>query len=1091
MAKINQHKVVASLPDPLEANSIYYVRVGAGFDQYVTNGSGMIVAYQSNAKLELDGKVDKEEGKVLSSNDYTTAEKNKLAGIEAGAQVNVATNIGQGSRTSTTIPLTSSTGTGTTLPSATTSLAGLQSAADKAKLDGIAAGATANATDAQLRDRATHTGVQPITSVEGLQDALDNKVDNTDPRMTNAREWTASVVTQAEAEAGTSTTARKWTAQRVRQAILGWWNTSTFKTKLDGIESGATKNATDAQLRDRATHTGVQPISSVDGLQSALDNKVDNDDVRLTNAREWTASLVSQTEAEAGTATTTRKWTALRVRQAILGWWNSSAEKTKLDGIATGATKNATDAQLRDRSTHTGTQAISTVNGLQTTLDAKVDKVTGMGLSEESFTTAEKNKLEGIEPGAQVNVGTNLTMGGSGNSRTITSSTGNSVSVPVATTSAAGFMSTTDKSKLDGLSNVNLIAGSNVSLSGAYPNITISSTNTTYSEIPESEVTTGTASTARAISARRLKFAIDTHGLKIGTTSTTAKAGNWTPSAADIPNLDASKITSGTLADARIPNLSAGKITSGTISNARLSGVYDGITLKLNGSNTVFTTPSSGSSNSSARTVYGLAEFRASASSTVGAIVFIAPNTTHTVMHEVEIAGLLYNNNIVRLTIQGYRSGASGNWTAMRKISTGTVDVPARWGLTPDGKACIILGDVDSTWSYPHFSIIRAMFSHSNVSDAYCSGWTTALVTDLTEYTRVTSFISDSAMVGSISGNAATATKLTTARTINGTSFNGTANITTANWGTARTLTIGATGKSVNGSANVSWSLSDIGAAAASHTHSLSDVSGLGNVAGISTNGSTANYLRGDGTWVTPPNTTYAEITTAEIDAGTASTARAISGRRMKYALDKKSDIGHGHAIGDVTGLQAAIDAKANTSTQVIAGTGLSGGGTLAANRTLSVIYGTTAGTAVQGNDSRLSDSREWTAGTVSQAEAEAGTATTRRAWTAQRVRQAAIAAMSTHVPGMGQTWQDLTADRSIGTIYTNTTGRPIYVSVVAYETGVTNWAFEVDGVQIGEVGAWESGSGTFSGVVPNGSTYRVYRRTGSSGTIRNWAELR
>lgn len=65
---------------------------------------------------------------------------------------------------------------------------------------------------------------------------------------------------------------------------------------------------------------------------------------------------------------------------------------------------------------------------------------------------------------------------------------------------------------------------------------------------------------------------------------------------------------------------------------------------------------------------------------------------------------------------------------------------------------------------------------------------------------------------GALSGNASTATTLQTARTINGTSFNGSANITTANWGTARTLTIGNTGKSVNGAGNVSWSLSEIGA---------------------------------------------------------------------------------------------------------------------------------------------------------------------------------------------------------------------------------------------------------------------------------------
>jgi hypothetical protein len=73
-------------------------------------------------------------------------------------------------------------------------------------------------------------------------------------------------------------------------------------------------------------------------------------------------------------------------------------------------------------------------------------------------------------------------------------------------------------------------------------------------------------------------------------------------------------------------------------------------------------------------------------------------------------------------------------------------------------------------------------------------------------------------ITATLSGNASTATSaatLTTARSINGTSFNGSANITTANWGTTRTITIGATGKSVNGSGNVAWSLAEIGAQAA------------------------------------------------------------------------------------------------------------------------------------------------------------------------------------------------------------------------------------------------------------------------------------
>lgn len=100
-------------------------------------------------------------------------------------------------------------------------------------------------------------------------------------------------------------------------------------------------------------------------------------------------------------------------------------------------------------------------------------------------------------------------------------------------------------------------------------------------------------------------------------------------------------------------------------------------------------------------------------------------------------------------------------------------------------------------------------------------------------------------------GNSATATKLATARTINGTSFNGTGNITTANWGTSRNITIGSTAKSVNGSANVAWTLSEIGAAAASHTHSYAGSSSAGGAANSAVKLHTARTINGvsfDGT---------------------------------------------------------------------------------------------------------------------------------------------------------------------------------------------------------------------------------------------------
>ena len=74
---------------------------------------------------------------------FVDGDKTKLDGIAAGAQVNVATNLGYTSAASAGT-LTSSTGSNATLPAATTAVAGLLTSADKTKLDGIAAGAQVN-----------------------------------------------------------------------------------------------------------------------------------------------------------------------------------------------------------------------------------------------------------------------------------------------------------------------------------------------------------------------------------------------------------------------------------------------------------------------------------------------------------------------------------------------------------------------------------------------------------------------------------------------------------------------------------------------------------------------------------------------------------------------------------------------------------------------------------------------------------------------------------------------------------------------------------------------------------------------------------
>lgn len=65
------------------------------------------------------------------------------------------------------------------------------------------------------------------------------------------------------------------------------------------------------------------PKASLPALSAADVGGVAADDARLSDAREWSEETVDQAEAEGGTATTRRAWTAQRVRQAIVAWWNS------------------------------------------------------------------------------------------------------------------------------------------------------------------------------------------------------------------------------------------------------------------------------------------------------------------------------------------------------------------------------------------------------------------------------------------------------------------------------------------------------------------------------------------------------------------------------------------------------------------------------------------------------------------------------------------------------------------------------------------------------------------------------------------------
>lgn len=115
--------------------------------------------------------------------------------------------------------------------------------------------------------------------------------------------------------------------------------------------------------------------------------------------------------------------------------------------------------------------------------------------------------------------------------------------------------------------------------------------------------------------------------------------------------------------------------------------------------------------------------------------------------------------------------------------------------------------------------------------------------------------ISAPSFVGALTGNADTATKLKTARTINGTSFDGSGNITTANWGTARNIGIvnsDGTGTavtvSVNGSGNINLKLpATIKAALTGNAATATKLATARTINGVSFDGS-ANITVADST---------------------------------------------------------------------------------------------------------------------------------------------------------------------------------------------------------------------------------------------------
>jgi len=148
-----------------------------------------------------------------------------------------------------------------------------------------------------------------------------------------------------------------------------------------------------------------------------------------------------------------------------------------------------------------------------------------------------------------------------------------------------------------------------------------------------------------------------------------------------------------------------------------------------------------------------------------------------------------------------------------------------------------------------------------------------------------------------------------------------------------------------------------------------------------------------------------------------------------------------------------------------------------AAATSASVVYSTTARSNVAYRVIGYVESTQATAGTWATAPS-----------TIQGYGGQALAAMSSL--GYGQTWQDVTASRALGTTYYNTTGRPIRINVrCGLAVGGSSFSLSVNGIQTAYITAAANCNDTMSTLVPPGQSYLATNLSGA--TLGLWVELR
>ena len=415
----------------------------------VDNTSDLNKPISTATQTALNKKVDAVAGKGLSTNDYTTAEKNKLSGIDVGAEVNVIEGIQvDGVDQTLTNKKYNLKTTGTAYPSTAGNDAVALKGFVNSSINAIAAFyITKNAagdpftSNAELTSATTfYSGGEVRTPTRNdycivLKDEVNGgeTAGSTRYIYDNGWEFQYSLnyqFTQAQMDAlNSGINGNKTTQISANQSAIATINNSSVMKS--GITSALVGQigTNKTNIESLTTRIGTAE-GEIDSLQSGKQDKLSDTQTAAINSG-ITKTIVGQISTNAGNITALQNGKQDKLSDTQTAAINSGITESLVKQINTNKTDIAAlDGRADDCETAIGTantnisnntSAIATINEsavmtsgitsakvtqIQTNTNNianKVDKVTGKGLSTNDYTTDEKNKLSGIESKAQVN----------------------------------------------------------------------------------------------------------------------------------------------------------------------------------------------------------------------------------------------------------------------------------------------------------------------------------------------------------------------------------------------------------------------------------------------------------------------------------------------------------------------------------------------------------------------------------------------------------------------------------------------------------------------------------------------------------------